>query len=77
MLQNINNGLGNHNSHSQAIDYNDNLEKVSDKINSPCEHLGCNREATEKIELNAGIYGILQINVCKNCVGIFKKGENY
>jgi hypothetical protein len=73
MLKNVKNGLANHTSHSQAIDCNDNVEKVSDKDIPSCEHIGCDREATEKIELSAGIYGKLLINVCNNCIGIFKQ----
>lgn len=75
MLKNVKNGLANHTSHSQAIDSNTKNEKVSDKDIHPCDALKCNEKATEKTELSAGIYGILLINVCRNCIGIFRNGS--
>jgi hypothetical protein len=72
MPENTINGLETpHKSYSQATCGNTKEEKVFDK-DIPCDALKCNNKATEKIELSAGIYGILQINVCKNCIGIFK-----
>lgn len=75
MLENAINGLGNHKSHSQAINGNTQNEDLYDK-SIPCDALDCDAEASEKIELSAGIYGTIHINVCKNCIGIFKRGEN-
>lgn len=74
MPENTKDGLANHTSHSQAIDCNNKIEKELDKSIPSCEHIGCEREATEKIELNVGVYGTLIINVCGNCKGIFREG---
>lgn len=72
MSEHANVGVENHQSQSQTYlgkEYNENL---IDKGILLCDALNCDREATEKIEFSAGIYGTLLINVCKNCVGIFK-----
>ncbi len=76
MSEITNKGLGNHQSQSQTYfgskDINGNL--IDKDIPPPCDALKCYNKATEKIELSAGIYGTLLINVCKDCVHIFKKG---
>lgn len=79
MPENIINGLEtSHKSHYQTFDRNNSNEKLPDKdIHPTCDVLKCNNRPTEKIELSAGVYGILRINVCKNCIGIFKRGENH
>ncbi|MDN5846924.1 MAG: hypothetical protein L0H53_11695 [Candidatus Nitrosocosmicus sp.] len=76
MPKNVKEEIVNHISHSQTINNDTQNERVSDKDILPCDALKCNEKASEKIELSAGIYGNLQINVCKNCIGIFKRGEN-
>ncbi|MDN5847188.1 MAG: hypothetical protein L0H53_13050 [Candidatus Nitrosocosmicus sp.] len=70
MSENANKGLGNHQSQSQAyLGGKENNGNLIDKGIQPlCDALKCNNRATEKIELSAGNYGILLINVCKNCI---------
>ena len=72
MSKNWINGLGNHESHSQTHSVKKDYDHISDK-DIFCDALNCNSEAVEKIQLSAGIYGTLLFNVCKNCIGIFKR----
>lgn len=37
-----------------------------------CEALNCYSEAKTTVDVSAGKYGILHINVCENCVRIFR-----
>lgn len=39
--------------------------------NSVCEALGCYENATEKIDVNVGKFGIISLSICTNCVGKF------
>jgi len=38
-----------------------------------CEALNCSKYATEKINVNVGKYGNITLNLCQNCIHIFKK----
>jgi hypothetical protein len=35
--------------------------------NIQCEGLGCNRKAIAEVEVNAGKFGIIILNLCKDC----------
>jgi hypothetical protein len=48
---------------------------ISDKINKEiCNALGCSKNATEEISVTAGKYGTVSLDLCKNCVNLFKEG---
>ncbi len=47
-----------------------NHKKEGDNKNN-CEVLHCTVKATEKVKVNAGIYGFIKLSVCKKCKGIF------
>jgi hypothetical protein len=38
-----------------------------------CEAYGCNELAKQPIEVGAGAFGILEFNVCSECVKKFKE----
>lgn len=40
-----------------------------------CNALECNNKATQTVSINAGSFGTITLNVCKNCIGLFE-GEN-
>ncbi len=42
-------------------------------INFICEALSCSNQATEKINVNAGKFGIISFNLCNNCIKLFKE----
>ncbi|MDR4489464.1 MAG: hypothetical protein R2685_00985 [Candidatus Nitrosocosmicus sp.] len=77
MSENANKGLRNHQSQSQTYlgGKENNGDHIDKGITPPCDALKCYNKATEKIELSAGIYGTLLINVCKDCIHIFKNIE--
>ena len=37
-----------------------------------CDRLNCNFIATRKIDVNAGKFGFVSLNVCNNCIKIFE-----
>jgi hypothetical protein len=41
-----------------------------------CNAFGCSSNATQKISVSAGTFGTISLNLCNNCIGLFKeKGE--
>lgn len=48
---------------------------LSDQINKEiCNGFNCSNIATEKISVSAGIFGTISLNLCNNCVNMFKEG---
>ena len=46
----------------------------SKKINKEiCNAFGCSNYATEKINVSAGKFGTISLNLCNNCITLFKK----
>ncbi len=37
-----------------------------------CNAFECNNLATDEIKVRAGSFGIITLQVCKSCIGIFK-----
>ena len=37
-----------------------------------CDAFGCNELTKDTIEVNAGTFGIVELNVCKKCVSKFE-----
>ncbi len=56
-------------SHTTII--NDN--KLNNKEN--CNAFGCSKGATEKINVNAGIFGTISLSLCSMCVKKFSNGN--
>jgi len=50
---------------------------LSNQINKEiCNAFGCYKNATEKINVSAGTFGTISLNLCNNCIGLFKeKGD--
>jgi len=44
-----------------------NLTFSGQSSQSQCEGLGCSRTATAEVEVDAGKFGILILNLCKDC----------
>ncbi len=42
-----------------------------------CDAFGCDLEAIKSIEVSAGKYGTLSINVCRKCEKIFEKEDTH
>ena len=42
---------------------------------TPCDGFGCYNNATEKINVNAGKFGIINVSVCSKCKYIIKEKE--
>jgi hypothetical protein len=40
--------------------------------NASCDAFGCLKESTEKIDVNAGVFGTITLHVCKNCIRKFQ-----
>ena len=40
-----------------------------------CNTSGCFKTATEKIDIDVGKFGIIPLDVCSNCVHIFREGK--
>jgi hypothetical protein len=40
-----------------------------------CDYLGCYDTATEKITLNAGKFGSIEVSVCSKCKEIIKRKD--
>jgi hypothetical protein len=40
-----------------------------------CNAFGCSKNATEKINASAGIYGIISLSLCKNCISKFQNNQ--
>lgn len=38
-----------------------------------CNAFGCSKNATKKINVSAGTFGKISLNLCNNCVNLFKK----
>ena len=38
----------------------------------PCEAFGCDKKATGEIEVSAGKFGMIILNLCKNCAAKFE-----
>jgi hypothetical protein len=47
-----------------------NTEKSSNK--DICNAFGCSNHAEKEVNVNAGRFGIISLNVCSKCVDIFK-----
>ena len=41
-------------------------------IEQVCQAVDCEEQATHKIEIAAGKFGIIVLSVCSNCVGKFQ-----
>ena len=52
-----------------SITSNNNDEKQDNK--TICEALGCTDKSTEKIKVNAGKFGYIEISLCKKCKSYF------
>lgn len=61
--------MSNPNSTILANDYTTNNNKVI------CEAINCYREATEKIDIKAGSFGLITLNLCKRCIKRFQKSR--
>lgn len=48
----------------------------SEANNIMCEAVGCLEKATDKIGLNGGEYGTINLSLCKNCVRKFEEDKN-
>jgi hypothetical protein len=47
---------------------------ITKEINKDiCNAFGCTKNATEKINVSAGSFGTISLNLCKNCVTLFKE----
>lgn len=40
-----------------------------------CEAFDCNSKATAQVQVNAGKFGNITLNVCKDCVSKFEEGD--
>ncbi len=55
------------------IEYiNNSAKKISNIL---CDGFGCYNNATEKINVNAGKFGKIDVSVCSKCKSIIKKRE--
>jgi hypothetical protein len=56
-----------------------NQEILSSEVHNKdnlCEAVNCNAIATREISVNAGNYGLISLNLCRDCVKKFQvKGE--
>ena len=43
----------------------DAIQQTNEEI---CNAFGCSDKATEKVNVDAGKFGIITIHVCKNCI---------
>jgi hypothetical protein len=37
-----------------------------------CDGFGCSKEATERINISAGIFGKIPLNLCPDCIKLFE-----
>jgi hypothetical protein len=49
-------------------------KKVTSAI---CEAYNCNRDATDQVKVNAGVFGDVNLNLCKNCIPKFSNRVKY
>ena len=48
-----------------------NIHKKEEDNKTNCEHIHCKLKATEKVKVDAGIYGFIELSVCNACKKIF------
>jgi len=41
-----------------------------------CDGFGCSKKPTENIELHAGTFGTISLNLCKSCLKKFSGSKN-
>lgn len=42
-----------------------------------CEAYNCDKAATDQIKVNAGVFGDVDLNLCKNCIPKFSSQVKY
>jgi hypothetical protein len=49
---------------------------ITKEINKDiCNAFGCSQEATEKVNIDVGIFGTITLDVCQFCINKFQKKE--